>query len=68
MENSYRKRNGLVLPGEGALVRIEPLVECGFYIAWHDCPDRDNILFLYLRNRLDAIAICIERNWKIISK
>lgn len=65
MKGSYRESFGLALPPEGTEVRIEYLSGCDFYIVWSACPDGENILYGWIKKKIDATKIVNQHNWVI---
>lgn len=66
MRESYRESFHLPLPGEGTRVQIKFLEGLLYYIHWPQCPDREDILYGWIRKKSEAEEICHKHQWQII--
>lgn len=65
---NVRKKLGLNTPGANTIVTIQFMEGLNYYIKWISCPDRENILYAWIKSRSKAHNLVKENNWKLLKK
>lgn len=68
IKKSYRESFGLELPPAGTEVKLDFMSGCDFYIVWPGCPDKENILYGWIKKKSEAIEIINFHKWIMINK